>query len=144
MTQPRMRDRLILHDLAVECRLGVYDWEREKPQTVWIDLELKIDASNAAASDDMREAVDYAKLVGVVKECLQRRSFRLLETAAEHIARDVLRGFSTPRVRVQIKKRALPEVDYAAVEIERSAAHARRAGRAGRRTARTGRAAGRR
>ena len=114
-----MPDTLIIRDLAVECRLGVFDWEQEKPQTVWVDLELAIDAARAARRDDVRDAVDYAKLVELVRASAGRRSFRLLETLAEAIASRLLSESRTGWVLVRVKKRSLPGIDYAAVEIER-------------------------
>ena len=115
-----MADTLIIQDLEVACRLGVHEWEQDAPQTIWIDLELAIDASRAAARDDVREAVDYARLVAAVKEQAQAQAYRLLETIAEAIAADVLRQFGTSQVRVRVKKRALPGIGYAAVEVVRA------------------------
>ena len=134
-----MPDRLVIQDLTAECRLGVFEWEQEKPQPVWIDLELIIDAAKAARRDDVRDAVDYVRLVTVVKASAQQRAYALLETLAERLASVILQEFSVPRVVVRVKKRALPGVDYAAVEVERAA---RRGARAGVR--RSGRAAVRR
>ena len=114
-----MSDRLIIHDLAVECRLGVYEWEQQTPQTVWIDLELAIDAAQAAKRDDVKDAVDYGRLVTSVKQLAQQRPYQLLETVAEATAQLIVEEFQVPRVRVRVKKRALPGVDYAAVEVER-------------------------
>lgn len=125
-----MADTLILQDVAVECRLGVADWERGAPQTVWVDLELAIDAARAAARDDVQATVDYAGLVSAVRRLAQRKPYRLLETLAEDIASLVLGESGTPRVRVRVKKRALPEVGYAAVELERTAARRRATRRA--------------
>jgi FolB domain-containing protein len=51
-------DTLELHELAVDCRLGIHEWEQRSPQTVWVDLELPIDAARAAARDDSGPAVD--------------------------------------------------------------------------------------
>ena len=127
-----MADTLSIHEIVVECRIGVTDEERAAPQTIWIDLELAIDASRAAAHDDVREAVDYARLVAAVKKRAQATGSRLLETMAEAIATDVLRQFGTSEVRVRVKKRALPGIGYAAVEVVRA------------RRVRTLRAAGRR
>lgn len=114
-----MADTLRIVDLAVECRLGVEDWERQTPQMVWIDLELAIEAARAARRDDIEQAIDYARLVNVVKACAQKQPYRLLETLAEAIADVILDGFATDQVRVQVKKRALPGIGYAAVEVER-------------------------
>jgi len=128
-----MADTLIIQELAVNCRLGVHEWEQKAPQTIWIDLELAIDASRAAARDDVRDAVDYARLVEVVRRRAQAAPYRLLETLAEALAAEVLREFGVSQVRVRVKKRALPGIGYAAVEIVRAAA--RRVVRRGRRPA---------
>jgi dihydroneopterin aldolase len=122
-----MADTLHVHDIAVECRLGVYDWEREAPQTVWVDLELAVDAARAAQRDDVRSSVDYAGLVTSVQGLAQSRPHRLLETLAEEIASLVLRESGSPWVRVQVRKRALPGIGYAAVTVERAAARRRTA-----------------
>lgn len=135
-----MPDRLILKDIAVECHLGVSEREREKPQTIWISLELAIDAAKAAAGDDVEAAIDYARLVAAVKELAQSKRCSLLETLAEAIASLVLQRFGTSRVRVRVKKRALPGIGYAAVEIERTARSGRRDSRVEARPRRSARA----
>lgn len=114
-----MTDKLLIKDLVAECRIGVYDWEKQTPQNVWIDLELAIDAAKAAASDDVQAAIDYGRLVTRVKQHAQHKPFGLLETLAETLAALILKEFPTPQVTVRIKKRALPGVEYAAVEIIR-------------------------
>ena len=112
-------DKLIIDGLQASCRIGVTDAERAKPQTVWVDLELVIDAASAAARDGVQHAVDYARLVDAVARRIQQGPVNLLETLAERIAADVLKEFPTPRVTVRVKKRALPGIDHAAVEITR-------------------------
>lgn len=115
-----MADWLKIHDLAAECRLGVYDWEKEKPQPVWIDIELVIDAAKAARKDDVQDAVDYATLVTLAKTAAAERPYNLLETFAERLSARILAAVKSPRLIVRVKKRALPGVDYAAVEVERA------------------------
>ena len=128
-----MPDRLIIQDLAAECRLGLHEWEQEKPQPIWIDLELTVDAARAARRDSVEDTIDYARLVTAVKTLAQRQSFRLLETLADSIASLILQEFDTTQVRVRVKKRALPAVDYAAVEVERPLRRSLKAGRGARR-----------
>ena len=115
-----MRDRLIIQDLEASCRLGVFEWEQRQPQTVWIDLELAVDASRAAASDSVEDAVDYARLAEEVKRLAEGRPYRLMETLAQALASLVLERFGTRRVRVRVKNRALKGIGYAAVEGERA------------------------
>ncbi len=115
-----MHDQLLIQGLAVECRIGVSEEEQAKAQTMWIDLAMSIDAAKAARHDDVREAVDYAALVGAMTQCVQDKPYRLLETLAEDVAALILQQFGVPQVTVRVKKRApLPGIDYAAVEITR-------------------------
>ena len=117
-----MRDTLIIKDVVAECRIGVYEQEQARPQSVWIDLELAIDAAKAAALDDVKATIDYGRLVTAIQQHVQKKPFGLLETVAEDIASLILKTFATNQVLVRVKKRALPGVDYAAVEITRSQA----------------------
>ncbi len=114
-----MADRLIIHELTAQCRIGVTEAERANPQTLWLDLELEIDAAKAAMRDDVSAAVDYAELVAHVARFLQSRSFQLLETVAEEVASLILKQFDTPEVIVRVKKRALPRIESATVEVVR-------------------------
>ena len=116
-----VRDRLILHELEVTCRLGVYEWEQASSQAIWIDVELPVDAARAAVHDDLRRSTDYAKLVTAIRECAERRPYRLTETLAETVATLIVREFKAAWVRVRVKKRALAGLSYAAVEVERRA-----------------------
>ena len=113
------RDTLLISELEARARLGVYEWEQERPQPVWIDLELAIDATAAARRDEMKDAVDYGRLVTAVKELVQSRPFHLMETMAEDVAALVLTSFRVEEVKVRVKKRALPGIAFAAVEISR-------------------------
>ena len=124
-------DVLRLHELAVECRLGVYEWEQRTPQTVWLDLELSIDAARAAARDDVRDAVDYAALAERVRRLAASRPFKLMETLVEAAAATALEVSGSARVRVRVRKRALEGLGYAEVEVERTS-HAARTGQASR------------
>ena len=112
-------DKVIIKDLATECRIGVFEWEQKTPQQVWIDVELAIDAAKVAASDDLKDVVDYGRLVTRLKQHAQQKPFKLLETLAEELAALILKEFAAPQVTLCVKKRALPGVDYTAVELSR-------------------------
>ena len=114
-----MSDKLIIHGLTAQSRIGVTEAERASVQTIGIDLELSIDAAKAAERDDVRDAVDYAELVSAVRRCAESRPVVLLETLAEEIAGLVLHEFQTPQVLVRVTKRALPGIEAASVEIQR-------------------------
>ena len=114
------RDRLILSDIEAPCRCGVFDWERASPQSLLVTVELAIDARRAARADRMAAAVDYGRLVTRIRAHLAGKTFHLIETVAEELAALILREVEVGWVRVRVAKRSLPQVGYAAVEVERS------------------------
>lgn len=78
------------------------------------------DARQAARSDDIQDAVDYAAAARRVAALTVEGRFRLVETLAEHIAQLLLHEFPIQRVRVEVEKpAAVPEADSVGVSIER-------------------------
>ena len=116
-----MPDTLTIEGIALACRIGVTEEERAKPQTVHLDVEVVIDAAKAAATDDVKDAADYAALVAIVQQLAGSRPFALMETLAEATASLILARCGTPWVRVRVRKRALPGIEHAAVELTRAA-----------------------
>ena len=114
-----MADTLHIHDLIAHSRIGVTEEERAAPQELRLDLELSMDTSAAGVTDSVEDAIDYAQLVATVRDFVEQHSCNLLEALAEEVARLILQNFPTHYVMVRIKKRALPDISYAAVEITR-------------------------
>ncbi|MGC2243811.1 MAG: dihydroneopterin aldolase, partial [Candidatus Aquilonibacter sp.] len=82
-------DRIVLHDIVVQGRHGVYAQEREQPQTLRIDLVLQLSLSRAAASDDLADTIDYADVHRRIVEIVQTHSYALLERLAAVILDEV-------------------------------------------------------
>ena len=97
-------DIIFLRELRVETLIGVYQWEKRVPQTLQLDLEIAMPNSRACHSDDIADAIDYAKIVRHIQEVLSSRHFNLLEALAEHIAQILLTDFNAPWVKVGVAK----------------------------------------
>jgi 7,8-dihydroneopterin aldolase/epimerase/oxygenase len=82
-------DRIVLHDIIVHGRHGVNPSEREFVQPFRIDLVLQLDLSKAAASDDLRDTVNYAAVHRRIIEIVETRSYALLERLAAAILDEV-------------------------------------------------------
>jgi dihydroneopterin aldolase len=96
-----------LKSLQVECIVGIYDHERQTPQTVIMDIALDYDFAAAAGSDAIGDAVDYDGVARGVTELVQRRAFQLIETMAEETAAMLLaRLTQVQRVAIEIRKPA--------------------------------------
>jgi dihydroneopterin aldolase len=117
-------DKIVISGIDCVTAIGVTIEERTIRQRLSIDLEFSIDASRAARTDSLRDALDYARVATAVMEVCQSRDFHLIETVAEGVAARVLADFPTPEVRVVVRKRSPvlePRVDHVLVEIVRSA-----------------------
>lgn len=103
-----MTDELAI--VGVECvgHHGVFDFERRDGQIFSIDLVLGLDTAPAAASDDLRDTVDYGSLVAAVKTAVENDPVDLIETLAQRIAGVCLLDTRVEWVRVSVHKPDAP------------------------------------
>ena len=81
-----------------------------------------LDLAPAGTSDDLAKTVDYGQVYEVVRRNVELASYRLLETLAETISRDILDAFPVDEVAVRVRKPAVQlggPLDHAGVEIRR-------------------------
>jgi len=116
-------DKIILNGMVFYGFHGMSAAEQELGQRFVVDLEVYLDLSAAGTSDSLDDTVSYTLLYKKVKEIMEGPSRKLLENAAETIARQVLDDSDIDAVRVTIKKPEVPMkgsvLAYAAVEIFR-------------------------
>jgi len=79
-------DRLAVRGIEVFAHHGVFDFERRDGQKFVVDLVLGLDTRSAAATDDLRDTVDYGTLVMNVKNAIETHPVDLVETLAQRIA----------------------------------------------------------
>ncbi|MDJ0711121.1 MAG: dihydroneopterin aldolase [Woeseiaceae bacterium] len=97
-------DKIFLRELKIETIIGIWDWERKIRQTVVIDLEMSADIAKAAATDDIKDTLNYKGVAKRIQQFVSESSFQLVETLAERIAGIVRDEFGVAWVRVQVHK----------------------------------------
>ena len=97
-------DIVYVRDLQVAALIGIYDWERQIRQTINIDLEMGWDNRKAAASDDIKDTLNYKAASKMVIELVEASEFQLVETLAERIADLLLEKMHIPWVKVTLGK----------------------------------------
>ena len=113
-------DIIYLHDLAVDCVIGAWDWEREITQTVYVDLDMAWDISKAGESDELEDTLSYKDISIAVSDLVIKRKFKLVEAMAVEIAVLLQSRFNIPWCRVRINKRgAVSRAQDVGVIIER-------------------------
>ncbi len=113
-------DKILIRGLKAHGILGVYDYERNTPREIVIDLELHTDTRPAAASDQVEDSVDYFRLSRLVQELAETAQRGTVEALAEDIARLCLAQRRVKGVCVRVSKPgAVSFVETVGVEIER-------------------------
>jgi dihydroneopterin aldolase len=115
-------DKVLIEGLKVSAVIGVFDWERQIRQPLVLDIALSVDLRQAAATDDLRYAVNYKSVADRVCDEIERLQPQLIETLADCLAAMMLQEFDlVQQVALTIRKPlALVNVQSVAVSIERS------------------------
>ena len=118
------RDRIILAGLAFYGYHGVMMEENALGQRFRIDLELGLDMSEAARTDDVASTISYAHIYDLVKEAFEERRFKLIEALGHHIMTRLFERFDKLdwiRIKVRKPEAPLPIVaGEAAIEMVRT------------------------
>lgn len=97
-------DKIFLNELKIETVIGIWEWERKIRQTVIIDLEMSADIAKAAATDDVKDTLNYKSVAKRIQSFVAESSFQLVETLAERIAAIVRDEFGVAWVKVRVNK----------------------------------------
>jgi FolB domain-containing protein len=114
-----MNSKISIVELEVYYRVGVPDAERAAAQRLLLTVELEIDFSAAARSNDLADTIDYAAVVRRLLKFGKDRSWKLIEKIATDIADTILIEFNPVAVTVEIKKFIIPEARHVSVVLTR-------------------------
>lgn len=100
--------RITLHGIEVWANHGLDPEERARGQPFMIHVTLQADLSEAAASDDLADTIDYAVLAREVASAATAGPFHLLETVASRLLDVVLAHARVQTAEVTIEKPHAP------------------------------------
>jgi dihydroneopterin aldolase len=98
-------DIVFLRDLRIDAVIGIYGWERRTRQTLIFDLEMGADIARAAATDDIRDTLNYKAVAKRLTQFVGESEFQLVETLAERCAEIIREEFGVRWVRLTLNKR---------------------------------------
>jgi len=114
---------IFIHDLRVETRIGIYEWEKHVAQTLRLDIDLGLASDDVFRTGDFADALDYAAVVKRLQAFAADHPHHLLERYAQAIAELLMNEFGAPWVKVRVAKlAAIPGVKELGVVIERGRA----------------------
>ncbi len=103
-----MGDRIVITGIRGHGHHGVLDFEREQGQDFIVDVALDVDVTPAAATDDLRDTVNYADVAVAVHALIVGEPVDLIETLAERVADACLAFGGCRRVEVTVHKPSAP------------------------------------
>ena len=113
-------DSVFIEGLRLDCVIGVYGWEREVRQELYLDAEMAWPVSIPGASDDVADALDYARVAERLQIVAAERQARLLEALVEALPQTLQEEFGVSWLRLRLRKPgAVPAADSVGVCIER-------------------------
>ena len=113
-------DKIFISSLAVECIVGIWEWERRVKQTVIIDIEVAADIRKAAATDHIDDTIDYKRVSKRLQAFVGESQFNLVETLTERIAQLIITEFGVSWVKVRLNKQgAIRGAKDVGIQIER-------------------------
>lgn len=90
--------------LKVDCIIGVEPWEREREQSLFVDLSVSYDISKCRASDSIEEALDYVMLSELCKKMAREGRYRLLESYGAQLLQALMQQFPIVAAKIRIEK----------------------------------------
>lgn len=93
-----------IKNIKAMAKIGVYDYEQEKRQPLFITLKLHYDATPACTGDDISKAVDYSLLEKSILEFTENSSFALIETLCDRLLELVLQHPMVSKAKITIAK----------------------------------------
>ncbi|BBH23314.1 dihydroneopterin aldolase [Paenibacillus baekrokdamisoli] len=113
-------DKMMLKNMRFFGYHGVFPEENRLGQQYIVSVELKIDLSQAAQTDDLSYTVNYAEIHALVKVIVEGPPYKLIEALAGHIASGVLEAYtSVNEVTVFVTKPNPPfDIHFDGVTVE--------------------------
>ena len=99
-----------IKELRVHTIIGTNGWERERLQEIVVNIELDVDATLPAETDDLNDAVDYANIAQQITQSAAEWKFFLIEKLATEILKIIITDKRIRAASVEVEKpAAIPE-----------------------------------
>lgn len=116
-------DYISIKNLEVFSKHGVFEEEKRLGQKFALDMMLYFDTRSAGVADDIEKSVDYGKVCHFANAFMRGHTYRLIETAAERLAEDILIEYpKINKICITVKKPWAPiglPIEEVSVTIER-------------------------
>ena len=114
-------EEIYIKGLKIFAYHGVNLEETENGQEFELDITMYADLNKARKSDDLEDTINYAKARKVVNAAMCDRPYKLIERAADEVAKRLINSFENlKKVEVLLKKPNAPmscKFDFVGVKV---------------------------
>lgn len=114
-------DRIHVEQFELFARVGVTENERATPQRLTLNVTVWPRERFDNLQDDITKTINYSAICVVARNYAAERPVRLIETLASGLAAKFLQDFEIGKVHLELRKFVLPDAQYAAVMVTRTA-----------------------
>ena len=97
-------DKIFIHGLCVNMYAGIYDFEKQKPQRVIINVEIDVSSNKNKEIKNIDDVLSYETICNEIKNICQKQHYDLIETLAEEICTMCLNQKQAQSVTLSIDK----------------------------------------
>ena len=97
-------DKIFIKDLLVRGIIGISEKERSHPQDIVVNATLYTDISQASASDNIKDCVNYRTMAKAIISYIQTASRYTVEALAADIAGICLKTRNVQKVKIKVEK----------------------------------------
>ena len=97
-------DTIFIREFRVDAWVGIYEWEKQRAQTLEMEIEIGIPGNAVGRTDNIHDTVHYGEVVERIQKDLAQKKFKLLEALAEHVCGVITQDFRAPWVRLSVAK----------------------------------------
>ena len=101
-------DKIRINNIELYAYHGVAPEENRLGQKFQIDVEISTDLTSGTNTDDIKESTDYQEIFNTVSEVFVNPTSKLIETAANRVAGELLKMKTITDVRIKVRKPSAP------------------------------------
>ena len=116
--------KILIKDLALDLKLGYFDFEKNKPQKVKFTLEIDYRDKKPTNDKDLKSIVNYSKIVKLIKKLVKNKHYNFLETLAEDVFDELFKDKRIDKITLQIEKlEIMKECSSVGIQISKKRSH---------------------
>jgi len=116
--------KILIKDLALDLKLGYYNFEKDKSQKVKFTLEIDYRDKKPTNDKDLKSIVNYDKIVKLIKKLVKNKHYNFLETLAEDVFDELFKDKRIDKITLQIEKlEIMKDCSSVGIQVSKKRSH---------------------